>query len=57
MILMIAKLDLMADRAMGKQESFGKFKTLNREDVNRFIVLHFNLIAFAIIQGWKSQYS
>jgi len=28
-----SKLDLMVDKAMGKQESFGKFKTLNREDV------------------------
>ena len=28
-----SKLDLMVDRAMGKQESFGKFKSLNREDV------------------------
>jgi alcohol dehydrogenase YqhD (iron-dependent ADH family) len=28
-----SKLDLMVDKAMGKQESFGKFTTLNREDV------------------------
>ena len=28
-----SKLDLMVDKAMGKQESFGKFKSLNREDV------------------------
>ena len=28
-----SKLDLMVDQAMGKQESFGKFKSLNREDV------------------------
>ena len=28
-----SKLDLMADKAMGKGE-FGKFKTLNREDVH-----------------------
>ena len=28
-----SKLDVMVGKAMGKQESFGKFKSLNREDV------------------------
>ena len=32
MKLMIAKLEIMADKAMAKGE-YGKFKTLNREDV------------------------